>query len=621
LLEFSNYCDFLSVECAKLRKCSLIIAGDFNINLLQCGDNVVADQFIDCMYSYGLFPSISRPTRVLKNHASLIDNIFVSDPFLASSGIICTDISDHFPIFACLKSIASLQSLHTANITSITRSITSSSVASLQRHLQSQSWDFITEYSNANDDYDCFSNVLTHAIHKCLPTKRITTHNSSTAAWLTPALKNSCVTKKKMYLAALCNSALWNDYKVYRNKLTSLIRARKKQYYSEFIMRHKGNSRAMWQLINSHLGRLCKDVSTFSISANALNNYFIELGLNAVKDLPPVRHHFAMYLRHRVTESFFVSPITCSEIIAVVKTLPSKSSCDCNGLSVKLLKCFINNIVSPLCLILNKCLAHGVFPDGLKIAKVVPVYKSGDKCDLKNYRPISLLPIISKIFEKLMLCRISAFFSKHNVLNLHQHGFRPSFSTSSALIDVLDCITAALDRKFVALALFIDVSKAFDSLNHNILLAKLEHYGVRGVALSWFASYLSNRFQYIEYNGDCSLLRLIVCGVPQGSVLGPYLYLVYVNDIFNVSDEVKCVLYADDTSIIVTGRDINSVFNRAPVLFSLFSTWFINNRLALNSKKTNFILFSLKRLASPCDLTFDLYTVHKVDNVKYLGFF
>jgi hypothetical protein len=164
-------------------------------------------------------------------------------------------------------------------------------------------------------------------------------------------------------------------------------------------------------------------------------------------------------------------------------------------------------------------------------------------------------------------------------------------------------------------------TKAFDSLNHNILLAKLEHYGVRGVALSWFASYLSNRFHYMEYNGDCSLLRLIVCGVPQGSVLGPYLYLVYVNDIFNVSDEVKCVLYADDTSIIVTDRDVNSVFNRAPVLFSLFSTWFINNRLALNSKKTNFVLFSLKRLASPCDLTFDLYTVHKADNVKYLGFF
>jgi IS1 family transposase len=185
------------------------------------------------------FPSISRPTRVLKTHASLIDNIFVSDPFLASSGIICTDISDHFPIFACLKSIASLQSLHTADITSITRSITSSSVASLQRYLQSQSWDFITEYSNANDDYDCFSNVLAHAIHKCLPTKRITTHNSSTAAWLTPAQKTLVLPKRKCILLLYVIMLYGIDYKEYRNKLTSLIRVRKKQYYSEFIVNTK----------------------------------------------------------------------------------------------------------------------------------------------------------------------------------------------------------------------------------------------------------------------------------------------------------------------------------------------------------------------------------------------
>ena len=197
------------------------------------------------------------------------------------------------------------------------------------------------------------------------------------------------------------------------------------------------------------------------------------------------------------------------------------------------------------------------------------------------------MPIFSEVFEKLTLARLSTFICKNNVLNAHQYGFRPLHSTHSFLTDVLDYITVAFDRKYVALALFINVSKVFNSLNLNILLSTLEHYGIRGAALSWFRSYLCNRFQYIELNNDRSLLCLIVFGVPQGSILGSYLYLIYVNDIFNVCNEVKCVLYADDTTLILIGPNIKSVFDRAPALLMLFSTWFIDKKLALNSKKTN----------------------------------
>ena len=161
----------------------------------------------------------------------------------------------------------------------------------------------------------------------------------------------------------------------------------------------------------------------------------------------------------------------------------------------------------------KKSFVSGIFPDALKIERIAPVFKSGDKNDVKNYRPISLLPALSKILEKLMLNRLIVFLNKHNVLNKHQHGFRQNFFTNTALADVLDYITSKLDKKLSVLALFVDISKVFDSLNHNILLAKLEHYGVRSVILNWFNSYLTGRYQYTEINGSKSLLKSIVCGI------------------------------------------------------------------------------------------------------------
>ena len=347
----------------------------------------------------------------------------------------------------------------------------------------------------------------------------------------------------------------------------------------------------------------------------------MELGSHAVKDNHAPRSDFRTYLKHQVAQSFFVAPATCDEISSIVRALPSKPYCDCNGLSIKLLKHFVNTIINPLCTIVNKRFTNDIFPNSLKIAKIVPIFKAGDRNDVPNYRPISLLPIFSKVLEKLMLARLSTFIYKNNVLNAHQHGFRPLHSINSFLTDVLDYITAALDRKYVALALFIDVSKAFNSLNHNILLSKLEHCDIRSVAFSSFRSFLCNRFQYIELSNDRWLLRLIVSGVPHGSILGFYLYLIYVNDIFNVCNKVKRVLYADDTALILIEPNIKSVFDRAPALFMLFSTWFIDNKLALNSKKTDFVLFSSCNEAVLNKLSFDLNTVCKVDSVKYLGFF
>jgi retron-type reverse transcriptase len=186
-----------------------------------------------------------------------------------------------------------------------------------------------------------------------------------------------------------------------------------------------------------------------------------------------------------------------------------------------------------------------------------------------------------------MLIRVLKFLDNNAPLNKHQHSFRPMHSTVTAMTEFLNNVITALDNKEHALALFIDVAKAFDSIDHHILFRKLETYGLRGVVLDWFRDYLSNRFQFIETNYDSSALKSVRCGMPQGSVLGPMIFLLYINDLPSIHNDIKSVLYADDTTLIVTDRDVNRLYMRAAVLFNYASVWFNSNKLALNVKKTN----------------------------------
>jgi retron-type reverse transcriptase len=235
----------------------------------------------------------------------------------------------------------------------------------------------------------------------------------------------------------------------------------------------------------------------------------------------------------------FLSPVNKDEVIRCTGSFATKHSKGFDGISVYVLKRIIDYIAAPLTKIINKSYETGTVPDFCKLARIVPIYKSGDKADHKNYRPISILPAISKIFEKLTLTRLLSFIRQNNILHNSQHGFRHGYSTCTAIAELLDYITKALDNSCFSLSAFFDVSKAFDSINHEILLTKLEHYGIRGSVNSWFRSYLVNRFQFTESAGQSSLLRQIVAGVPQGSILGPILYILYVNDIFYLNPCAK----------------------------------------------------------------------------------
>ena len=324
---------------------------------------------------------------------------------------------------------------------------------------------------------------------------------------------------------------------------------------------------------------------------------------------------------------------TKDDILETIKVLKAKTSFGFDGISSNRLKQIANIIASPLSLITNQSLITGIFPDQLKIAKVIPLFKKDDRHIFDNYRPISLLPAISKVIEKIVYKQLYDYFVKNKLIYSSQYGFRKDHSTELASLELCDRILGYLDEGKLPITIFLDLSKAFDTLDHKILLSKLKYYGVNGIALKWFHSYLTNRYQYIQYNDVTSTMLTIETGVPQGSILGPLLFLIYMNDIYLVSDKFSSILYADDTTLDspITSFDIvtdGCKFNKEALSeninaeIKLITDWLAVNKLSLNAKKTKFMFFHFpqRNITSYIpDLTINNIVIERVTKFNFLG--
>ena len=317
----------------------------------------------------------------------------------------------------------------------------------------------------------------------------------------------------------------------------------------------------------------------------------------------------------------FLKETTPHEISIIIKELNVSKSSDIYGISSKFIKLASTPISTLLSIIFNKSIHDGIFPDSLKTAKVIPIHKNDSIFEVSNYRPISLLPIFSKIFERLMYTRLSEFITKHKILHDNQFGFQKNKSTELAVNSIISNIGTSFENKEIAHCIFLDFAKAFDTVNHDILINKLNHYGLRGSSLNWFKSYLTDRQQYTEIGNSLSDMCYIKCGVPQGSVLGPLLFLLYINDIVESSDILKFYLFADDTTIFYTSKPNTNTENILNTEINKVTEWLAANKLSLNISKSNMVTFSLLQNKIPMNIKIDNIPLTKKQCVKYLGVF
>ena len=634
LKDFNDiFCDILGRIKSERKMCYLL--GDWNCNLLSYESHLQTKNMVDMFYSYGFVPLINRPTRISSTSATIIDNIFTNnhtDLINSFHGLLLTDISDHLPIFHITKDTLE----NNKDLEIIKRSFSQKNKQSFLSELSTMTWDSVITTENAQDAFTIFHKTFTSVFEKNFPKRKVKLKYESKKSWLTDSLKNCIKRKNHLYYKSIKVKTAYNElmYTTYRNKLKKVLFKAEQEHYSQLLEANKSNMKKTWTILKQIINKkkysktqaqfkLNDDtlISDKSVISEKFNDFFIDVGPNLAKKIPVQTITPEQYLKNQIQSSIFLETVTAKELTDIVNNL-RKCSAGYDEINKDILDISLPFIQGTLLYLLNQSLLQGIFPDELKIANVTPIFKADDSAKFNNYRPVSVLSTLSKIFERVMYNRLIDFLETHKILYEKQFGFRKQHSTYMALMILIDKLIKCMENGEIVIGVFLDFSKAFDTVDHSILLSKLNHYGIRGIAHNWFESYLCNRKQFVTYNGVQSTMKTIKCGVPQGSILGPLLFLIYINDLVNICNHTAPFLFADDTNLFKHGTDLNDIVESLNLELNEISLWLKVNKLSLNIKKTHYMVFTTRRITiDVLDIKIDGYMIDRVTHTKFLGVF
>jgi hypothetical protein len=516
------------------------------------------------------------------------------------------------------------------------------SIENLNENLAKIDWTKIMLCDSVNQAWDMFKTHVTTVIDKVAPIKEVRLKQRS-EPWITSEILESIRKRDKLFheFKKSRKVAIYSEFKKIRNKTQKMVHSAKSNYFSSKVEENKNKPKKLWESLKA-LGPSNKSkAKTSNIGLNIdgnicfdkpkvaekFNMFFTSVASALVEKLPTGTGEYGEkfireYYKNSVPEGgFILQLVTEEDITKMLLNINMGKATGLDNLPAKFLKDGSRFLAPPITHIINLTLHHGKIPQDIKDARVVPLYKKSDKTEPGNYRPVSVLTIVSKILERAVYDQVESYLKNNNLLYKLQSGFRSCFSTDTCLMYLTDYIKMEMGKGNYTGMVMLDLQKAFDTVDHKILLYKLSAMGMSQKTVKWFEDYLTGRTQLVAVGEILSKPCKITCGVPQGSILGPLLFLIYVNDM-PAATNCELLLYADDSALLVSDTNVDNIQNTLGKELESVSSWLVDNKLSLHLGKTESILFGSKRKLnkhSSLKVVCNGNDVVAKKSVKYLG--